>query len=99
MTGSRWSWVAVAMGLVLGALAVLGGTGLSVPLGALVMIISIGLALGELRRRRKPAGDPAPGPIPELSPLERIGPALFVATAAVIVLAALIYTLLQLGYL
>lgn len=99
MTQPRWSWAAVILGLLLGLFAIFAGSGLAVWLGVMAVVTAVGLAASEYRRRSTSTHDPVPGQIPELHTLEKLLPAALYVITALIVLAALLYTLRQLGIL
>lgn len=97
MTFPGWSWAAVALGLILGLLAVFTGSGVEAWLGAVVVLLSAGLGISELRRSRARKPEPLPGRIPGLSLLESLLPPVFLLVTGLVILAALVYTLLQTG--
>lgn len=97
MTQPGWSWLAVVLGLLLGLFAIFTASGWAVWLGVIAVVLSVGLGISELRRSRSDVPEPVPGQIPELTSLERLLPGAFYIVTILIVLAALIYTFLQLG--
>lgn len=97
MTRPGWSWLAVVLGLLLGLLAIFTSSGWTVWLGVIAVALSAALGISELRRTKSEVSEPLAGQIPELTALERFLPAAFYLITIAIVLAALIYTLLQLN--
>jgi hypothetical protein len=81
----------------MGLVALLVGS----PVLQLLGLLALGVVAWLLLSRRDHRDDPVPpmemGPPPELSWFDRVMPIAFAALAALVVLALLIYTLIQLG--